>query len=103
MPDPGGEFFAARMLAWFDRHGRHDLPWQRLPYASSGIEPKQSQVGFVNPQGLYQLFVVGIVDRHRLAKGRTIGSQVDQHTGLGHETRHPLRVVDLCRRNRCVL
>ena len=26
--------YAARLLAWFDRHGRHDLPWQhpRTPY-----------------------------------------------------------------------
>ena len=26
---PGG--FAARLLAWYRRHGRHDLPWQREP------------------------------------------------------------------------
>ena len=23
--------FSARILAWFDRHGRHDLPWQHEP------------------------------------------------------------------------
>lgn len=30
----GGDDFAARLLAWFDRCGRHDLPWQhtRTPY-----------------------------------------------------------------------
>ena len=21
--------FAARLLRWYDRHGRHDLPWQK--------------------------------------------------------------------------
>ena len=21
--------FASRVLAWFDQHGRHDLPWQQ--------------------------------------------------------------------------
>ena len=26
---PGATFFARRLLAWYDRNGRHDLPWQR--------------------------------------------------------------------------
>ena len=36
-PDPGPQqnpaarSFAGALLAWFDRHGRHDLPWQRDP------------------------------------------------------------------------
>jgi A/G-specific adenine glycosylase len=25
---PAPDSFAARLLAWFDQHGRHDLPWQ---------------------------------------------------------------------------
>jgi len=29
LPDPGD--FARRVLAWFDQHGRKDLPWQRDP------------------------------------------------------------------------
>jgi len=27
--DEGGQHFAQRLLAWFERAGRHDLPWQR--------------------------------------------------------------------------
>jgi A/G-specific adenine glycosylase len=27
----GADTFAERLLAWFDQHGRHDLPWQREP------------------------------------------------------------------------
>jgi A/G-specific adenine glycosylase len=26
-----GADFSDRLLAWFDRHGRHDLPWQSDP------------------------------------------------------------------------
>ena len=29
--DPAARSFATALLAWFDRHGRHDLPWQRDP------------------------------------------------------------------------
>jgi A/G-specific adenine glycosylase len=40
--------FAARLLAWFDTHGRHDLPWQhpRTPYRVwvSEIMLQQTQV-----------------------------------------------------------
>ena len=40
--------FADRLLAWFDRHGRHDLPWQhpRTPYRVwvSEIMLQQTQV-----------------------------------------------------------
>lgn len=43
--------FAERLLAWFDRHGRHDLPWQhpRTPYRVwvSEIMLQQTQVGTV--------------------------------------------------------
>ncbi len=30
-PPPGPDRFAARLLRWFDRHGRRDLPWQSDP------------------------------------------------------------------------
>jgi len=44
---------AARLLAWFDAHGRHDLPWQRerTPYSVwvSEIMLQQTQVGTVIP------------------------------------------------------
>ncbi|MBB5940863.1 A/G-specific adenine glycosylase [Xanthomonas sp. 3307] len=45
--------FPARLLAWFDRHGRHDLPWQhpRSPYRVwlSEIMLQQTQVAVVTP------------------------------------------------------
>lgn len=44
---------ASRLLAWFDRHGRHDLPWQspRTPYRTwvSEIMLQQTQVAAVIP------------------------------------------------------
>ncbi|XQA76902.1 A/G-specific adenine glycosylase [Xanthomonas sacchari] len=45
--------FPARLLAWFDRNGRHDLPWQhpRSPYRVwlSEIMLQQTQVAVVIP------------------------------------------------------
>ncbi|KAF1696276.1 A/G-specific adenine glycosylase [Pseudoxanthomonas daejeonensis] len=45
--------FAAPLLAWFERHGRHDLPWQRprTPYRVwlSEIMLQQTQVATVIP------------------------------------------------------
>ncbi|HSW11221.1 MAG TPA: A/G-specific adenine glycosylase [Solimonas sp.] len=45
--------FAERLLVWFDRHGRHDLPWQhpRTPYRVwlSEIMLQQTQVATVVP------------------------------------------------------
>ncbi|AJC45291.1 A/G-specific adenine glycosylase [Xanthomonas sacchari] len=45
--------FPAHLLAWFDRHGRHDLPWQhpRSPYRVwlSEIMLQQTQVAVVIP------------------------------------------------------
>ena len=45
--------FSSRLLAWFDMHGRHDLPWQRerTPYTVwvSEIMLQQTQVGTVIP------------------------------------------------------
>ena len=45
--------FAARVLAWFDAHGRHDLPWQHAvsPYRVwvSEIMLQQTQVATVIP------------------------------------------------------
>lgn len=45
--------FAERLLAWFDQHGRHDLPWQQdiTPYRVwvSEIMLQQTQVATVIP------------------------------------------------------
>jgi A/G-specific adenine glycosylase len=51
--------FASRLLAWFDAHGRHDLPWsvERTPYSVwvSEIMLQQTQVGTVIP--FYERFM----------------------------------------------
>lgn len=55
MPTPvlAPEAFQQRLLAWFDQHGRHDLPWQRqrTPYRVwvSEIMLQQTQVATVIP------------------------------------------------------
>jgi len=49
----GDDRFVARLLHWFDQHGRHDLPWQhpRTPYRVwlSEIMLQQTQVATVIP------------------------------------------------------
>ena len=53
MPGKAQPTFADRLLAWWDVHGRHDLPWQhrRTPYRVwvSEIMLQQTQVGTVVP------------------------------------------------------
>jgi A/G-specific adenine glycosylase len=53
MPRSASPPFAQRLLNWWDRHGRHDLPWQhpRTPYRVwiSEIMLQQTQVGTVIP------------------------------------------------------
>jgi A/G-specific adenine glycosylase len=61
--------FAARLLAWFDTHGRHDLPWQhpRTPYRVwvSEIMLQQTQVPTVI--GYFGRFVARFPDLPTLA------------------------------------
>src|SRR5690242_5352912 len=61
--------FAARLLAWFDRCGRHDLPWQhpRTPYRVwlSEIMLQQTQVRVVIPY--FERFVATLPDARALA------------------------------------
>jgi len=59
---PRMESFAARLLAWFDVSGRHDLPWQhpRAPYRVwlSEIMLQQTQVKTVVPY--FQRFIAAL-------------------------------------------
>lgn len=71
-PAPGladGEI-AARLLAWFDRHGRMDLPWQhpRTPYRVwlSEIMLQQTQVSVVI--GYFERFLEALPDLAALAR-----------------------------------
>ncbi len=61
--------FAARLLAWFDQHGRHNLPWQhpRSAYRVwlSEIMLQQTQVQTVI--GYFERFVAALPDLPALA------------------------------------
>ncbi|QNN47188.1 A/G-specific adenine glycosylase [Thermomonas brevis] len=60
---------AGRLLAWFDRHGRFDLPWQhpRTPYRVwlSEIMLQQTQVSVVT--GYFDRFIKALPDLSALA------------------------------------
>ena len=62
--------FAPARLDWFDRHGRHDLPWQhpRTPYRVwlSEIMLQQTQVAVVVPY--FARFVDALPDVPALAR-----------------------------------
>jgi len=79
---------ATRLLAWFDQHGRHDLPWQKdpTPYRVwvSEIMLQQTQVTTVIPY--YQRFMQSFPDLESLADA----SQDDvlaHWSGLGYYAR----------------
>ena len=86
--DTEREFWAARVLAWFDQHGRNDLPWQhpRTPYRVwlSEIMLQQTTVTAVVPY--FQRFVDTLPDFRALA-----GAEADQvmalWSGLGYYAR----------------
>jgi A/G-specific adenine glycosylase len=83
-----GPDFSARLLAWFDQHGRHDLPWQRerSPYRVwlSEIMLQQTQVGTVIPY--FERFVDAFPDVAALAAA-PIDSVLHHWTGLGYYAR----------------
>ncbi|MCD7097171.1 A/G-specific adenine glycosylase [Stenotrophomonas sp. MMGLT7] len=80
--------FAARLLAWFDRHGRHDLPWQhpRTPYRVwlSEIMLQQTQVATVIPY--FQRFVAAFPTLPDLAAAST-DAVMAHWAGLGYYAR----------------
>ncbi len=84
--DPAG--FAEKVLHWFDRHGRKNLPWQRnaTPYRVwvSEIMLQQTQVTTVIPY--FERFVTRFPDVYALA--RASQDQVLEHwSGLGYYAR----------------
>lgn len=80
--------FSNNVLAWFDVHGRHDLPWQQAPAPYSvwvsEIMLQQTQVNTVIPY--YQRFMQAFPDVQSLA-----AADQDQvlhlWTGLGYYAR----------------
>ncbi|MGB0713849.1 MAG: A/G-specific adenine glycosylase, partial [Gammaproteobacteria bacterium] len=83
-----GEEFAARLLAWFDQHGRHDLPWQAPPDAYriwvSEIMLQQTQVATVI--GYFERFMVRFPKLESLADA-DIDDVLGAWSGLGYYAR----------------
>ncbi|MES9992350.1 MAG: A/G-specific adenine glycosylase [Candidatus Thiodiazotropha sp.] len=84
----GAEGFSQRVLAWFDEHGRKDLPWQhpRDPYPIwvSEIMLQQTQVNTVI--GYFQRFMEAFPDVASLASAEL--DRVMHHwSGLGYYAR----------------
>ena len=80
--------FAERLLAWFDRHGRTDLPWQRdrTPYRVwvSEIMLQQTQVATVIPY--FNLFMARFPDVGALARA-PLDEVLHHWSGLGYYAR----------------
>ena len=85
VPEDG---FAARLLRWFDAHGRHDLPWQhpRTPYRVwlSEIMLQQTQVRVVVPY--FERFVAALPDIAALAAA-PLDTVLALWSGLGYYAR----------------
>ena len=80
--------FAARVLDWFDAHGRHDLPWQQDINAYrvwvSEIMLQQTQVKTVIPY--FERFMAAFPDVHALAAAPE-DEVLHLWTGLGYYAR----------------
>jgi A/G-specific adenine glycosylase len=80
--------FATRLLAWFDQHGRHDLPWQhpRDPYRVwvSEIMLQQTQVRTVI--GYFARFIERFPTLPALAEAQ-LDDVFAAWSGLGYYTR----------------
>ncbi|WP_051176472.1 A/G-specific adenine glycosylase [Luteimonas mephitis] len=85
---PVDDTFAARLLAWFDVSGRHDLPWQhpRSPYRVwlSEIMLQQTQVRVVVPY--FERFVAALPDVASLAAA-PLDNVLALWSGLGYYAR----------------
>ena len=77
-----------RLLAWFDQHGRHDLPWQRDPSAYrvwvSEIMLQQTQVATVIPY--FERFMQRFYSVRALARA-DIDEVLHLWSGLGYYAR----------------
>ncbi|HHJ13068.1 MAG TPA: adenine DNA glycosylase [Gammaproteobacteria bacterium] len=82
------EDFAARVLDWYARHGRHDLPWQResTPYRVwvSEIMLQQTRVDTVIPY--YRRFMARFPEVQALA-GAPLDEVLHHWSGLGYYAR----------------
>lgn len=82
------DFFIRRLLAWYDQHGRKDLPWQQqsTPYHVwlSEIMLQQTQVSTVIPY--YQRFTARFPDVKTLAEA-DVDTVLGYWAGLGYYAR----------------
>jgi A/G-specific adenine glycosylase len=80
--------FTARLLAWFEIHGRRNLPWQqdRTPYRVwvSEVMLQQTQVATVIP--FFERFMVRFPDVESLARA-PLDEVLHLWTGLGYYAR----------------
>ena len=80
--------FSARLLAWFDRHGRKDLPWQQQPTPYrvwvSEVMLQQTQVATVIPY--YERFTQRFPDLQSLADA-PLDDVLHHWSGLGYYAR----------------
>jgi len=80
--------FSKHLLAWFDQHGRKDLPWQQQPTPFhvwlSEIMLQQTQVNTVIPY--YQKFTQHYPDIQSLAQA-SLDDVLSLWTGLGYYAR----------------
>ncbi|UCC13755.1 MAG: A/G-specific adenine glycosylase, partial [Gammaproteobacteria bacterium] len=80
--------FADRLLCWFERRGRHDLPWQKMPSLYrvwvSEIMLQQTQVTTVIPY--FERFMARFPDVTRLADAQ-IDEVLHSWSGLGYYAR----------------
>ncbi len=83
-----GDWFTNQLLAWFDRHGRKDLPWQRQPTPYrvwiSEVMLQQTQVQTVIPY--YERFMERFPDLGSLAAAN-LDEVLNLWTGLGYYAR----------------
>ncbi len=88
MAVPAAETFAPPLLAWYARHGRHDLPWQtlRTPYRVwiSEIMLQQTQVATVVPY--YDRFLARFPEVATLAAA-PLDAVLHLWSGLGYYAR----------------
>lgn len=82
------ERFADRLLDWYDRHGRHDLPWHDNQNAYrvwvSEIMLQQTQVTTVIPY--FNAFMARFPDVHALANA-PVDDVLSHWSGLGYYAR----------------
>ncbi|MDH5311533.1 MAG: A/G-specific adenine glycosylase, partial [Gammaproteobacteria bacterium] len=80
--------FEDRLLAWYEQHGRRDLPWQhpRSPYRVwvSEVMLQQTQVSTVIPY--FERFMASFPDVAALADA-TLDAVLEHWAGLGYYAR----------------